>query len=100
MLSHIKQTDVSVPFRDGDWWYYSRTEEGLQYAIHCRKEADACRASEADATEEVILDGNKLAEGHAFFSDWRHRNYRRWALAGIHHRHDGFSPIHAAHQGP
>src|SRR5579862_3523299 len=37
MLSHIKQTDVSVPFRDGDWWYYSRTEEGLQYGIHCRK---------------------------------------------------------------
>ena len=37
MLSHIKQTDVSVPYRDGDWWYYTRTEEGLQYAIHCRK---------------------------------------------------------------
>ena len=37
MLSHIKQTDVSVPFRDGGWWYYTRTEEGLQYAIHCRK---------------------------------------------------------------
>jgi len=36
MLSHMKQTDVSVPFRDGDWWYYTRTEEGLQYAIHCR----------------------------------------------------------------
>ena len=36
MLSHIKQTDVSVPFRDGDWWYYTRTEEGRQYAIHCR----------------------------------------------------------------
>ncbi len=32
MLSHIKQTDVSVPFRDGAWWYYTRTEEGLQYA--------------------------------------------------------------------
>jgi oligopeptidase B len=36
MLSHVKQTDVSVPFRDGAWWYYTRTEEGLQYAIHCR----------------------------------------------------------------
>ena len=32
MLSHMKQTDVSVPYRDGDWWYYTRTEEGLQYA--------------------------------------------------------------------
>jgi len=39
MLSHVKQTDVSVPFRDGDWWYYTRTEEGLQYAIHCRPTA-------------------------------------------------------------
>ena len=37
MLSHIKQTDVSVPYRDGDWWYYTRTEEGLQYGIYCRK---------------------------------------------------------------
>ena len=40
MLSHIKQTDVSVPFRDGAWWYYTRTEEGSQYAIHCRRHAD------------------------------------------------------------
>src|SRR5271157_6078384 len=37
MLSHIKQTDVSVPYRDGHWWYYTRTEEGLQYGIHSRK---------------------------------------------------------------
>src|ERR1700677_2536468 len=32
MLSHIKQTDVSVPYREGNWWYYTRTEEGHQYA--------------------------------------------------------------------
>src|SRR5215475_15261240 len=37
MLSHIKETDVSVPFRDGEYWYYTRTEEGLQYPIYCRK---------------------------------------------------------------
>jgi oligopeptidase B len=66
MLSHIKQTDVSVPFRDGDWWYYTRTEEGLQYAIHCRKRGTAA-GPDVDAKEEVILDGNALAEGHAFF---------------------------------
>src|SRR5580704_7765506 len=41
MLSHVKQTDVSVPYRDGLYWYYTRTEEGLQYAIHCRKKATA-----------------------------------------------------------
>ena len=67
MLSHIKQTDVSVPFRDGDWWYYSRTEEGLQYGIYCRKRGDVARPAK-DAAEEVMLDGNKLAEGHAFFA--------------------------------
>ncbi len=71
MLSHIKQTDISVPFRDGDWWYYSRTEEKLQYAISCRKRAatdPAASTPPPDAPEQVILDGNELAEGHAFFS--------------------------------
>ena len=67
MLSHIKQTDVSVPFRDGAWWYYTRTEEGLQYAIHCRKRGTTTEPDQ-DAAEEVLLDGNKLAEGLAFFS--------------------------------
>ena len=85
MLSHMKQTDVSVPYRDGAWWYYSRTEEGLQYAIHCRKRAPAERVAGAPGLdletgdssysndvdhqpEQVILDGNQLAQGHAFFS--------------------------------
>ena len=67
MLSHIKQTDVSVPYRDGDWWYYSRTEEGLQYPIYSRKRGKAA-GPDADAAEEVLLDGNELAKGHAFFS--------------------------------
>ena len=67
MLSHIKQTDVSVPFRDGDWWYYTRTEEGLQYAIHCRKRGGKA-GPDGDAPENVILDGNEMAKGHAFFS--------------------------------
>jgi len=67
MLSHIKQTDISVPYRDGDWWYYSRTEEGLQYGIFCRKRGTVAGPS-ADAAEEVLLDGNVLAQGHAFFS--------------------------------
>ena len=66
MLSHVKQTDVSVPFRDGGWWYLTRTEEGKQYAIHSRQRGMAS-GPDADAPEQVILDGNKLAEGHAFF---------------------------------
>ncbi len=75
MLSHIKQTDVSVPYRDGGWWYYSRTEEKLQYAIYCRKQAVSKSGTEPaatgpapDAAEQVLLDGNKLAEGHTFFA--------------------------------
>ncbi len=67
MLSHIKQTDVSVPHRDGDWWYYSRTEEGLQYGIFCRKRGTA-EGPGADSAEEVLLDGNVLAQGHPFFA--------------------------------
>jgi oligopeptidase B len=67
MLSHVKQTDVSVPFRDGAWWYYSRTEEGLQYSIYCRKRGTAT-APGTDAPEQVLLDGNELAKGYAFFA--------------------------------
>jgi len=67
MLSHIKQTDVSVPYQDGGWWYYSRTEEGLQYSVYCRKADAADGAFEANP-EQVILDGNALAEGHSFMA--------------------------------
>ena len=67
MLGHIQQTDVSVAYRDGDWWYYSRTEEGLQYAIHCRKRG-GLSGPDADAAEEILLDGNELAQGQAFFA--------------------------------
>jgi oligopeptidase B len=67
MLSHVKQTDISVSYRDGDWWYYSRTEEGLQYGIFCRKR-DGLAGPDADAAEDVLLDGNELAKNHAFFA--------------------------------
>jgi oligopeptidase B len=67
MLSHMKQTDISVSYRDGDWWYYSRTEEGLQYGIFCRKRGGPA-GPDADAPEVVLLDGNELAKGHAFFA--------------------------------
>ncbi|MFI5198718.1 MAG: oligopeptidase B, partial [Thermoanaerobaculia bacterium] len=36
MLSHVKETDLSVPYREGDWLYYFRTEKGKQYRIYCR----------------------------------------------------------------
>jgi oligopeptidase B len=65
MLSHIKETDVSVPFRDREYWYYSRTEEGQQYEIYCRKRGTA-EAPEGD--EEVLLNVNELAEHESFMA--------------------------------
>jgi oligopeptidase B len=62
MLSHIKQTDLSVPVRRGDYYYYSRTEEGKQYPIQCRKKGSL------DAKEEVLLDLNDLGKGKKFIS--------------------------------
>src|SRR5687768_15065503 len=62
MLSHIKQTDSNVPYRCGNYFYYSRTEEGKQYPIYCRKKGSL------DAPEEIILDQNELAKGQKFMS--------------------------------
>ena len=61
MLGRIKQTDLSVPYRDGSYFYYSRTVEGLDYPIYCRK------LGSLDAVEEVILDVNELAKGHEYY---------------------------------
>src|SRR3954470_19774301 len=65
--SRTQETDLSVPSRKGGYWYYTRTVEGKQYGIHCRV---AVRPGEADPPstehiddEEVLLDGNALAEG-------------------------------------
>ena len=67
MVSHIKETDVSVPFRDGEYWYYSRTEEGAQYPIYCRKTGSP-DAPDVDALEQVMLDVNELAKDEAFMA--------------------------------
>lgn len=62
MLSRIKETDVEVPYKDGGYFYYVRTEAGKQYPIRCRKRGSM------DAPEEVILDVNELAKGQTFMS--------------------------------
>ena len=61
MLGRIQETDLSVPERIDDWWYYARTEEGKQYPIHCR------RRQLGEGLEEVILDQNELAGGSPYF---------------------------------
>ena len=76
--SRVKETDMSVPVRAGDWWYYGRTEEGKDYGYSCR--LPVAEGSDpwtppvlpedgsAPEGEEVILDLNQLAEGHDFIS--------------------------------
>ena len=60
ILSRIKQTDLSVPYLKDGYLYYSRTEEGKQYPIFCR------RKGSMEAPEEVTIDVNELARGHRF----------------------------------
>ncbi len=62
MLARIKETDLSVPYRKDDYYYYSRTEEGKDYPIYCRKKGSL------DASEEILLDQNELAKGYDYFS--------------------------------
>jgi len=68
MLGRIKQTDLSVPIRNGRFYYYRRTVEGLQYPIRCRKPAGPDGAFRDEAPEEVLLDQNEMAKGLAFLS--------------------------------
>jgi oligopeptidase B len=62
MLSRIKETDVDVPYADGGYFYYSRTEAGKQYPIRCRKKGSL------DAPEEILLDLNEMAKGQHFMA--------------------------------
>jgi oligopeptidase B len=62
MLSHIKETDVSVPFRNRKYFYYTRTEEGAQYPIYCRK------FGSLEADEMIMLNMNEMAQGQAFLA--------------------------------
>ena len=74
--SRTQETDLSVPTRMGDFWYYSRSFAGKQYGVHCRCPISGpddwtppqLTASVAVPNEQVLLDSNVLAEGHEFFA--------------------------------
>ncbi|MFC7492008.1 MULTISPECIES: S9 family peptidase [unclassified Knoellia] len=72
--SRILETDLSVPVRSGPWWYYSRTVEGQQYAIHARVAVTdpavrpVVAPDETPDGEQVLLDGNVEAGSSEFFS--------------------------------
>lgn len=61
MKGRIKEKDESAPFKDGNYYYYYRYEEGFEYPIHCRKKGSL------EATEEIILNENDMAKGHDYF---------------------------------
>ncbi|WP_460578898.1 S9 family peptidase [Humibacter ginsengisoli] len=77
--SRTQETDLSVPVREGRWWYYSRSFEGSQYGVQCRAPiatdddwtpptvADVDAGTPALAGEQVLFDANAEAEGHDFF---------------------------------
>jgi oligopeptidase B len=60
LKGRIKETDVSVPVKIDGFFYYTRTEQGQQYPVYCRKEGDL------EAEEEILLDQNMLAEGKEY----------------------------------
>ena len=62
IIGRIKPTDMSAPYRRDDYYYYTRYEAGKEYPIYAR------RRGSLEALEEVVLDGNLLAQGHDFFS--------------------------------
>ncbi|MGY0504827.1 S9 family peptidase [Luteimonas sp. e5] len=77
IVGRIKQDDSSVPYRDRGWWYYSRYVAGQDYPIHARRKdgpgVDALSIQQANeagdfAAEQVLLDVNKLAEGHDYYA--------------------------------
>ncbi len=74
MVARIEETDLSVPVRRGPWWYYSRTEEGRNYPVHCRRPAaegydpPSDQADGTVADEQVLLDENLEAGGHDYFA--------------------------------
>lgn len=62
MVSHIKETDVNVPYKDGGYFYYSRVEAGKQYPILARKKGSL------EAPEQITMDVNELAKGEKFMA--------------------------------
>ena len=73
--ARTKETDLSVPTRKRGWWYYSRTVQGQQYGVQCRRAVlrdDEAPPMTSDGSapddEEILLDGNELASGQPFFS--------------------------------
>ena len=105
MRARIQETDASAPNRKGPWWYYSRTVEGLQYAIHCRR-ADPRRELTVDAVsdaiaagapgEEILLDENEAAGPSDYFALGVFDVSPDHTHGGVRHRCHGRGELRAA----
>jgi oligopeptidase B len=62
IIGRIKQTDMSVPYRENGYYYYTRYEEGKEYPVYCRKKGSL------DASEEILLNVNEMAKGYDYYS--------------------------------
>jgi oligopeptidase B len=62
MLGRIKQTDLSVPYKLGDYWYYTKTEKGKQYPMYFRSK------KQNGDDEKLLLDQNELAKGFKYYA--------------------------------
>ena len=66
-ISHLKETDEIPPYRHGKYFYYTRTEEGKAYKLHCRKRIlEQESIPDPNSPEEIILDENLIAAGHNY----------------------------------
>lgn len=62
MKGRIKEDDASVPYKENGYWYITRYEKGKEYPIYSRKKGSL------DAEEEIMFDGNEMAQGHEYFN--------------------------------
>jgi oligopeptidase B len=68
MRGRIQETDQTVPVREADFHYYSRTQDGQEYAIHCRRRVTGEGSATIEGPEEILIDENELARPHEYFS--------------------------------
>ena len=94
MLGRIKQTDLSVPSRIGEYFYYSRTEEGKQYPFMCRRQGSMTGAEEVAARPQSARRGPQVPRPRGL------RRQRRRQLAGVLARHDRLPAVRPARAGP
>ena len=62
MVGRMQQRDMSVPYFENGYWYYTRFEAGKEYPVHCRKKKSL------QGAEQVLLDGNRMAAGEKYFN--------------------------------